>query len=80
MPKNYYHYRISAVLEFCLIIFYNKMPPGLAFPVYIILILAGLLLLVKNSGEKPNKTVLWLILPLLFFLLWFRSGELLLAF
>ena len=59
---------ISAVLGILFdYFFYNKMPPGLAFPVYIILILAGLLLLVKNSGEKPNKTVLWLILPLLFF-------------
>lgn len=59
---------ISAVLGISFdYFFYNKMPPGLAFPIYIILILAGLLFLVKNSEEKPNKAVLWLILPLLFF-------------
>lgn len=59
---------ISAVLGILFdYFFYDKMPPGLAFPIYIILILASLLLLVKNSGEKPNKAVLWLILPLLFF-------------
>lgn len=59
---------ISAVLGILFdYFFYDKMPPGLAFPIYIILILASLLLLVKNSGEKPNKDALWLILPLLFF-------------
>src|SRR3989338_1896653 len=47
--------------------FYNKMPPGLSFPLYILLILACLFALGKNFKERPSNDALWLILPLLFF-------------
>ena len=52
---------VSAVLGILFdYFFYNKMPPGLAFPLYVLAILAGLFFLVKNFREKPNGDGAWI--------------------
>src|SRR3972149_11628951 len=59
---------VSAVLGILFdYFFYNKMPPGISFSLYILFILACLFILSKNFKERLNKDALWLILPLLFF-------------
>jgi hypothetical protein len=58
--------------------FYEKIP-GLALPLYVILIVAGLFALAHIFKKRINKEVFWLLLPLFFFsaMIFVRSSDLL---
>jgi hypothetical protein len=58
--------------------FYGKVP-GLSFPVYVILVLAGFFVIVRSSKKRINREALWLLLPILFFssMVFIRAGYLL---
>jgi hypothetical protein len=48
------------------ILFWDKVP-GISFPIFVALILLGGILVLADSGVRPNKRVLGLILPIGFF-------------
>ena len=58
--------------------FYGKIP-GIAFPLYVVLITIGLFAVATFFKKKINKEVLWLLVPLMFFsaMVFVHSGELL---
>ncbi len=58
---------ISVLLGLCFdYSFYGK-APGINFPLYIILLVAGLLFIAKRIKQEVTKQVFWLLTPLLFF-------------
>ena len=61
--------------------FYGKVP-GIAFPLYFVLIIAGLFTLTMFFKKKINKEVFWLLIPLMFFssMVFVRSSEMLTVF
>lgn len=58
--------------------FYGKVP-GISFPLYVVLIIVGLLAMASFFKKKINKEVLWLLAPLVFFsaMVFIRSSEML---
>jgi hypothetical protein len=58
--------------------FYGKVP-GIAFPLYVVLIITGLFTLTTFFKKKINKEVFWLLIPLMFFslMVFIRSSEIL---
>jgi len=46
--------------------FYGKVP-GIAFPLYVILVIAGLFAIANIFKKQINKGVIWLLAPLIFF-------------
>lgn len=59
-------------------VFFEKVP-GLAFPLYVILIVAGLFTMAGVLKKRINKEVFWLLIPLIFFsaMVFVRASELL---
>lgn len=59
-------------------LFYDKFP-GIAFPFYVILIVAGLFAIAVFSKQKISKQAVWLLAPLIFFsaMVFVRSSYLL---
>lgn len=58
---------ISFILGFLFdFLFYGKFP-GLAFPIYVLLVIAGLLGITRLYGRAISRDVLWLIAPVFFF-------------
>lgn len=58
--------------------FYGKIP-GIAFPLYVVLVIAGLFTIANFFKKRVSKEVLWLLIPLVFFstMVFIRSSELL---
>ncbi|MBI4120459.1 MAG: hypothetical protein HY454_03255, partial [Parcubacteria group bacterium] len=58
--------------------FYGKIP-GIAFPVYVILVIAGLFAVASIFKKQVGKRVIWLLIPLIFFsaMVFVRSSGLL---
>lgn len=58
--------------------FYGKIP-GIAFPLYVILVVAGLFAIANFFKKQISKEVLWLLVPLIFFsaMVFVRSSGLL---
>ena len=58
--------------------FYGKIP-GIAFPLYVVLVIAGLFTIAHFVKKQIRKEVLWLLIPLIFFstMVFVRSSDLL---
>src|SRR4030042_2904474 len=58
--------------------FYDKIP-GIAFSLYVILVVVGLFAIANFFKKQISKDVLWLLVPLIFFsaMVFVRSSELL---
>lgn len=58
--------------------FYGKIP-GIAFPLYVMLVVAGLFAIAHFFKKQINKEVLWLLIPLILFsaMVFVRSSDLL---
>jgi len=70
---------ISFVLGLLFDYFFNGKIPGIGFPIYVGLILVGLLIISTYSKRHISKQILWLLIPLIFFssMVFVRSSVLL---
>src|SRR3989344_5464876 len=70
---------ISLALGLLFDYFFFEKIPGVAFPLYVILVVAGLFVIENVEKKKINKEVIWLLVPLLFFsaMVFVRASELL---
>ncbi len=59
-------------------LFYGKIP-GIAFPLYVVLVMAGLFVIANFFKKQISKDALWLLMPLMFFsaMVFVRSSGLL---
>ena len=71
---------ISLILGLLFDYFFFEKIPGLAFPLYVILIVAGLFTMAGILKKRINQEVFWLLIPLAFFsaMVFIRASELLL--
>ena len=70
---------ISLILGFLFDYFFYSKIPGISFPLYVVLVIAGLFIISNLFKKKINKEVLWLLVPLIFFstMVFVRSSSLL---
>ncbi len=70
---------VSLVLGLLFNYFFFEKTPGIAFPIFIGLILVGLFIIASHLKKQINKQVFWLILPVVFFsgMVFVRSSPLL---
>jgi len=72
----------SLILGFLFDYFFVEKIPGISFPLYVVLIIAGLFSLAIFFKKRINKEVFWLLIPLIFFstMVFVRSSEMLTVF
>ena len=58
---------VSLILGLSFDYFFFDKVPGLSFPIYVLLILAGLFISSKFFNKRSSNEALWLLAPLLFF-------------
>ena len=73
---------VSLVLGLFFDYFFYAKVPGISFPLYTVLIMAGLFAMAFFFRKKINKEVIWLLIPLVFFssMVFVRSSEMLTVF
>ncbi len=72
---------VSLVLGVFFDYFFFEKVPGIAFPIYIILVLFGLYTIANYSKKQISKDVIWLLVPLMFFsIMVFVRSSILLTF
>lgn len=70
---------VSLILGLCFDYFFYGKVPGIGFPIYIVLVVIGLLAVAAYFNRRIDKQVMWLLVPLGFFsfMVFIRSSVLL---